>query len=105
MNRPNRQQAVCLVLIATGLATLAYWLRLQGMNRTNAEDDLAICILGIGAAMVGAGISIPSLPPRYVLLIALASPFVLFAAFVIFVWSCIILYALFYSLALWFFQP
>lgn len=79
---------------------LIYWLRLQGVTRSNAEDNVGWCIFSIGAAATGAGISMRQLRPANVLLIALISPCALFAGFVILVWGGILLYALFYEVAL-----
>ena len=100
-NRPNSllRWVIAVPVVAAGLVTLAEGVALETRNpRTNDEDNEAWCILATGAAITGAGISIPFVRPYLVPLIAIASPLVGYAVVVLLVWSCIVLWAVMHAL-------
>jgi hypothetical protein len=66
--------------------------------RSNVEDDVAWCVLAVGTAMTATGCFSPYLRLRYVPLVALAAPFVAFAAAASVVWSLILLGAILHAI-------
>lgn len=94
MNRQTLKKIVAIALALVGFAMVLYYLRMQTVTRTNEEDDWALLVFALGAAIAGAGISLPRLRPPYVVLVALVSPFVVFWVMVALYWGAIVSYVL-----------
>ena len=96
MTKSRIGRGLAVALFCAGCAVFADGIYLETRNpRSNAEDDVAWCVLGVGVAMTAAGASLPFLPIWLVILIAIASPLIAFGTAVIVVWSVIILNAFF----------
>ena len=96
MTQSRTRRGIAVALFCAGCAVFAVGLYLETRNpRSNAEDHVAWCVLGIGVAITTAGASLPFLPVWLVLPLALASPFIAFLIAVAVVWFVIILNAIF----------
>jgi len=90
---PTRR-AIAVALFCAGCVVFAAGLYLETRNpRSNAEDDFAWRVLGVGVAMMAAGASLPFVPTWLVIPIAIVSPWIAFVAAVVLLWSVIILNA------------
>jgi hypothetical protein len=88
-----------MAIFCIGLIVFAEGAYLETRNpRSNAEDDVAWLVLGVGVTMIAIGASTPFAPLWAVALIGTASPFVAFGLAVVVVWSVIILNAIFHYL-------
>jgi hypothetical protein len=84
----GKRRRLALALTAIGLGIFVAGLYLETRNpRSNNEDDVAWCILGIGAFLTGVGVSLRFVPTWLSIAIGIASPFVAFALAVTVVWS------------------
>jgi hypothetical protein len=94
---PSRmRRGIAVALLCAGCAVFADGIYLETRNpRSNVEDDIALCVLGIGVAMMAAGASLPFLPIWLVVTVAIVSPSIAFSIAVAVVWSVIILNAIF----------
>ena len=83
-----------LALLVTGVVVVAGGWFLETRNpRTNHDDFLALCVLAIGAASIGAGIGIVrGRSAIEVLGFAAAAPAIGYFLAVVLFWGCIIFY-------------
>ena len=85
------QQWIAVIASVVGLAIFAIGCYLETRNpRSNAEDDLAWLVLGIGVSLVAFGVSLWILRPLFALIIAIIAPPVAFCLAVVIVWACLI---------------
>jgi hypothetical protein len=81
------RRLIAFPVLAAGLVVFANGVYLETRNpRSNDEDNIAICVLAVGASITGAGISIPFVRPLIVVLVAMASPVIAYALAVIVFW-------------------
>jgi hypothetical protein len=86
--RPNSilRWLIAIPVVAAGLVVFAEGASLETRPRTNDEDFTALCIFAMGSSMIGVGISIPFARPLIVILVAIASPVVVYALVLLVVW-------------------
>ena len=89
-----RPWLIGIVLVVIGLTLAMVGLMAQARPRTNDEDLTSWRVWGIGMFLLGTGLSIPFMRPRYAIPIGLAFPPLGFTCLVLYVWGYIILNAL-----------
>jgi hypothetical protein len=78
------------------LAVFADGVYLETRNpRSNAEDEIALCVIGLGVGLISIGTSLPYLPIWVVAVVGVVSPFVAFAVAVIVFWLIVMVNAVF----------
>lgn len=92
IERPVRQIPLAYILMALGVVIFAVGFPLFARNNaSNAEQDFAFMLLGIGIAFGVGGVSLRFLHPLYALLAALIGPPLAWIMAAILCWACLIL--------------
>ena len=80
--------SVSAAVFAIGMAVFAIGAYLETRNpRSDDEDAVAWFVLAMGAAVIGTGVTLPFARPLRVVLVALASPFVVYGVAVLALWA------------------
>jgi hypothetical protein len=96
MAQSRIRRGIAVALFFAGLALFGDGVYLETRNpRSNAEDDVALCVLAAGVALITIGTSLPFLPIWAVALIGIVSPFAAFGVAVIVFWMIVMLNAVF----------
>jgi hypothetical protein len=94
----GKRRVLALALTAIGLAIFVVGAYLETRNpQSNNEDIFALCVLAVGASLLGMGVSLRFVPTWISIAIGIASPFIVFALTVTVVFSVIYLEAIWQS--------
>ena len=90
----KRRWLISAATLAVGIVVFVFGVYLFTRSpQSNKEGDVALLVLAIPIALMGAGISLPFARPRRVAVIALASPFVVYPIAVLLLWGWVVMVA------------
>jgi hypothetical protein len=94
-----RRLFAAVTLIGIGIPVLIDGSRREMQNpRSNAEDDVARCVMGLGSSLIASGTCLLFARLRYAALVGILALGFPFALLVVLVWGAIIFNAVWYGL-------